>query len=289
MAVLSRGDSQLGTSRSAWKRAAKYLPYRALMRLISAHLYVGANNRAYLQHYGVPESRLFFAPHFVDAAFFAERAAAARASGHTHRLREALAIDPGVTIFAFAGKLIPKKRPLDLLQALGALTRAGHNVCGLFIGSGPLQAELEQEARRHDISVRFAGFRNQSEMPLYLSLADALVLPSDAGETWGLVVNEAMACGVPAIVSTAVGCGPDLIGPGPTGFRYPTGDIAALASAMQEMQQLLSRNRATVVAALQEKTSRYSCAMAVDGVLQALTATAGNAPTFVTAPTVSNG
>ena len=78
------------------------------------------------------------------------------------------------------------------------------------------------------------GFVNQSELPAVYASADVLVLPSDGQETWGLVVNEAMACGVPAVVSDAVGCGPDLIEPGRTGATFPFGDIAALAAAIEE-------------------------------------------------------
>jgi len=61
------------------------------------------------------------------------------------------------------------------------------------------------------------------------------VLPSDAGETWGLVVNEAMACGRPAIVSDQVGCAPDLVLNGNTGFIFPFGDRTALANALQQL------------------------------------------------------
>ena len=77
------------------------------------------------------------------------------------------------------------------------------------------------------------GFRNQKEMPRIYSLADVVVLPSET-ETWGLVVNEAMSCGVPVVVSDKVGCAPDLIVPGVTGYRFPVGRVPALAEAMEK-------------------------------------------------------
>ena len=87
--------------------------------------------------------------------------------------------------------------------------------------------------REHTLPVSFAGFLNQGEIPAAYAACDALVLPSDYGETWGLVVNEAMACGVPAVVSDAVGCGPDLVEEGQTGMIFPLGDIPALARAIE--------------------------------------------------------
>jgi glycosyltransferase involved in cell wall biosynthesis len=84
------------------------------------------------------------------------------------------------------------------------------------------------------LPVTFAGFLNQTEIVKAYLAADCLVLPSDYGETWGLVVNEAMACGLPAIVSDRVGCGPDLIIDGVTGYIFPFGDITALAGKLLE-------------------------------------------------------
>jgi glycosyltransferase involved in cell wall biosynthesis len=113
----------------------------------------------------------------------------------------------------------------------------------------------------------FAGFRNQSELPAFYAAADLLVLPSDGSETWGLVVNEAMACGVPAIASDAVGCTPDLIDPGTTGSTFPLGDVAALA------QQLISF-RGADRAALRRKCEAYSMERATKGLRLALKSTA---------------
>ena len=83
--------------------------------------------------------------------------------------------------------------------------------------------------------VSIDGFLNQTEMPNAYAAADCLVLPSDFGETWGLVVNEAMVCGLPAIVSDRVGCGPDLVQDGVTGAIFPFGDVNELARRMIEM------------------------------------------------------
>jgi glycosyltransferase involved in cell wall biosynthesis len=85
------------------------------------------------------------------------------------------------------------------------------------------------------LPVSFAGFLNQSQIAAAYAATDCLVLASDHGETWGLVVNEAMACGLPAVVSDLVGCAEDLVEPGVTGLCYPCGDTAALATCLAAM------------------------------------------------------
>jgi glycosyltransferase involved in cell wall biosynthesis len=102
-------------------------------------------------------------------------------------------------------------------------------------------------------------------MPSIYAASDLLVLPSDHQETWGLVVNEAMACGLPAVVSDAVGCGPDLIEAGRTGAVFPLGDTTALAEAVRST---LALEPASVRRDLGEKVAAYSPAAAARGILQ---------------------
>lgn len=166
----------------------------------------------------MPQNRLVPSPHFVDNAYFGERAAALRP--RRDALRQDWAVPREAFCFLFAGKLQPKKRPLDLLEALRQLVKEPlpHPVHLLIVGTGPLEEACRALASQHGLPVSFAGFVNQSGMPSAYAVADALVLPSDHGETWGLVVNEAMACGLPAIVSDQVGCAEDLVFEGRTAW-----------------------------------------------------------------------
>jgi len=107
-------------------------------------------------------------------------------------------------------------------------------------------------------------------MPEAYAAADALVLPSDAGETWGLVVNEAMAAGLPAITSDQVGCSADLIVDGETGFSYPCGRVSELAQRMARLAADPDAALAMGEAARRLVTSRYSISRAVEGTLEAL-------------------
>jgi glycosyltransferase involved in cell wall biosynthesis len=276
--VLLRGDSQLGTRRHPAWRAAKYVPYRWLLTRVSGHLYVGQANRDYLRHYGVAEDRLFFTPHFVDNDFFASRASAARAERLDVALRRSVGLPDDARVFTFVGKLIQKKRPADFVRALAAMPAGPNRPWGLIVGSGPLQSDLQALAASLDAPVRFAGFRNQTELPSCFAAADAIVLPSDAGETWGLVVNEAMACGLPAVVSTAAGCSRDLVDDGATGFRFEVGNIGGLTDALSRMDGALDHHRAAIQAAVAAKITQYSAAAAVRGTLEALNALGASRP-----------
>lgn len=267
--VLARGDSHLQTARNPLWSAAKYVPYRLLLNAYDGHLYVGQKNREYLEHYGVPAARLFFVPHAVDNAFFATRAEEARRSGAAHALRTELGIPQDAVVFAFCGKLLPNKRVADFVRAVGLARQQGMSVFGVILGSGPEEGALRALASNVKAPVSFAGFRNQGDLPAAFSAADALVLPS-GGETWGLVVNEAMACGLPAIVSTGVGCGPDLIADGSTGDVFPTGDVEAFALALQRVAVRLQTRPADVQRAVKGTIDRYSIEAAVEGTRRAI-------------------
>jgi glycosyltransferase involved in cell wall biosynthesis len=232
--VMVRGDSQLPTRRSALRRMAKQVVYPRLLDAFDACLAVGQRNREYYVHYGVPASRLYFAPHSVDNDFFACAASDARGSS-AGGARERLGIPGGAVVFAFAGRLAEFKRPLDFMRALDLAHREHPAVFGLVVGDGALRTAVEDHRRRHATPCAMAGFLNQQRIGAAYASADALVLPSSADETWGLVVNEAMACGIPAIVSDQVGCAPDLVLDGRTGFTYPCGDVEALAARMTRL------------------------------------------------------
>lgn len=263
--VLVRGDSQLGSPRAWHRRLLNEATHRTMLRGFDGFLVVGERNREYLLHYGVSPRRLFDAPHFVDNEWFRTRAAAA--GTRRDAMRAELGLAPDAPVVLFVGKLIPKKRPADVVHALERLHARRPDIGLVIVGAGPQETELRALVSRHALPVVFAGFRNQSELPAWYALADLLVLPSDGGETWGLVVNEAMACGLPAVVSDAVGCSPDLIAPGLTGERFPLGDVRSLAMAIERALPL--RSRAETQDALSARLARYSLAAATDGVEQA--------------------
>ena len=264
--VLVRGDSQLRTPRSRVKRGIKLYGYHLALKQFDGFLTVGQRNREYLLHYGIPEKKLFFAPHFVDNDWFADRAVAE--GPHRREIRAQWSANDSTFIALFAGKFIPEKRMSDLVRAVGVLKARGRDITAVLIGAGELEEELRGEAELRRVNIKFEGFKNQTELPAYYCVADAFVLPSSS-ETWGLAVNEAMACGLPAIVSDAVGCAPDLIDEGCTGFTYPVGDVRALADRLEEIAELKD-HRFDFRPYLKDKLAVYSLKSAVDGTVAAV-------------------
>ena len=266
--VFVRGDSQLATARSGLKRWVKELAYPWLMRRFDGFLTVGQRNREYLLHYGARPEQIHFVPHFIDNEWFAARAHehGPQRLGRGGRRAEELVV-------LFVGKLVRKKRPGDVVRAVAALRRSGVPVRMILVGSGELEPAMRQESAKLHAPVTFEGFRNQTELPRFYARADVLVLPSDGGETWGLVVNEAMACGCPAVVSQAVGCGPDLIDEGQTGFTFPLGDSHALAAQLTRILKMRSAGH-DFTPALKAKMQEYSVQAAVAGTLRAIGAAA---------------
>lgn len=266
--LLVRGDSQLRTPRSWWRRWLKYVLYRRFIPRFDAYLVVGRRAREYYQAYGAPNERMFDAPHFVDNDFFAERADAARP--RRAELRRQWGLGEGAFVCLFAGKFIPKKRPFDFVRALARTDHRALGIEGLMIGDGPLRPLIEREIAATGAPVRLGGFLNQSAIAEAYVAADALLLTSDGGETWGLVVNEAMATGLPAMVTDQVGCGPDLIIDGITGRTFPCGDVGRLAAIVQEAAGDRSR-WAQFGASAREHIAKFSVDAAVRGTCAALT------------------
>lgn len=262
--ILVRGDSQLDTPRSWLKRIGKAFAYPPFLRIFDAALVVGQRNRAYWQHYLYPANRIFSSPHCVNTEWFSENAT--RESRHSIRSR--LGIDAQAPVALFAGKLVPFKRPQDLVYAAARVRDAGFPLEILVAGAGELEPELRLIAASNRVPLHLLGFCNQTEMPAAYAAADVLALPSNGRETWGLVANEALACGVPLVVSDAAGCAPDMAADGVVGMTYPCGDVTALAEAL--MAVLSAPPSASAVL---RRSQAHSLEAASAGILAALRAT----------------
>lgn len=234
--VLIRLDSQLGSMRSALKLAFKRPLYGFILPRAADYLSPGERSDDYLRHYGVPQRRIHRVPHMVDVERFMRAAHEARASGAASALREKYGASPNETVFLTVGKLIPQKRPMLMLNAM---QRLGPNAKATvwMIGDGPLENEIDARVTAHGLNVRRLGFVNQTQLPAHYAAADCLILPSNANETWGLVVNEAQACGLPAIVSQEAGCAPQLIQDGITGWELREPSAVSLAELMCRAMQ----------------------------------------------------
>ncbi len=251
------------------RRWAIHLAHAALFRLYAGFLAIGSANRDYYRAHGVPARKIFWTPYGVDNGFFRMDAASAAEARRALRARHHIPDD--AVCLLFCGKFEHKKRPLQLIEAF---TRLRPSVLQapvhlLMVGDGELRARCEQAAAGH--AVHFAGFLNQREIVAAYAATDLLVLPSDAGETWGLVVNEAMAAGLPTVVSDHVGCHADLVTARETGAVFALDDVSGLAATLETLAGDPARLRAMGDRARQ-RVHDFSIDAVVAGCLQGLQA-----------------
>lgn len=267
--VLVRGDSHLYTKRSPTKLLVKKAVYRTVIPRFDACLAVGKWSRDYFLQYGADPQKVFTVPHCVDEALFGGDCDNAKSLRRAWRLQ--LDLSETQCVFLFSGKLISKKRPLDFIAALALAHQRAPKVAGVIVGDGTLRSACEALAQQTSTPIHFAGFLNQTEIRQAYAGCDVLVLPSDGGETWGLVVNEAMTAGRPCIVSDQVGAGPDLIESGLTGDVFEMGNVPALARLMDRYTSNIDVTR-SMKAAVKERIKAYSVQVAVEGTRQAVEA-----------------
>jgi glycosyltransferase involved in cell wall biosynthesis len=254
--------------RSPAQSFARDMLLRGLYRRMSALAYIGERSRRHYQRLGVPDNKLYFAPYGVETAPFQ------LSEDDRLRLRQAcraeLQVPEQRMVLLFSGKLSERKDPARMVHAVRALPAIlRQRITVVYLGAGELAKELVTLAAIEPrVDVRLIGFKNQRELSAYYHAADALVLGSRWGETWGLVVNEALHHGTPCIVSHQVGCAPDLIVPGQTGEVFEAGATESLTRAIERIWPHLG-SRATRERARAHSAS-YSLDAAASGLSQAI-------------------
>jgi glycosyltransferase involved in cell wall biosynthesis len=194
----------------------------------SAWLATGSLSRDYLVGYGADASRVFRFPNSPDVDFFREGAARADRAAVRGRLGAGAA-----PVVLFVARLIGVKRADLLIRAAALLAERGVPATIWIAGDGPEGPALRDAAARSPgTDIRFLGNVQTADLPAIYAAADVFVLPSDH-EPWGAVVGEAMACGLPIVLSDRVGSAPDLVEPGGNGAVFPAGDAEALSRAIE--------------------------------------------------------
>ncbi|MEQ1796542.1 MAG: glycosyltransferase family 4 protein [Lacibacter sp.] len=231
--MIFRGDSTLLDESPGF--SFKKLARRVLLKWVYQHidlaLYTGEANKQYFLKHGIKEGQLLYGPHAVENDRFFDIDEIYREKAAEWRRQ--LEIPVTSIVFLFAGKLEFKKDPLILLESFTAIER--NDLCLLIVGNGALEYELKEKAAT-DRRIRFLDFQNQKQMPVVYRLGDVFVLPSKGpGETWGLSVNEAMACSRAVIVSNQCGCAKELVNE--NGFVFRAGDKNELIRAIKKMAE----------------------------------------------------
>lgn len=254
-------DSTFADERRIW---AKEFGKRALLGAFDAALVAGQRSREYLGGLGMPAHRCFQPWDVVDSVRFADGAARVRESAAEERLRRGLPKE----FFLSVGRFVEKKN-------IGLLIRAYRNyVTGLgskswslvLAGSGPLEASLRKQAENEGVGdkVIFFGRAEYEALPSLYGLAEGFVIPSTSDQ-WGLVVNEAMAAGLPVLVSSRCGCAPDLVQEGRNGFSFNPEDTEELCALMERLHSTNPGDRREMGRRSQEVVARFSPAAFASG------------------------
>jgi glycosyltransferase involved in cell wall biosynthesis len=264
--VLRAEATDSNKKRYGLKSYARDWALRCLYRRIDAFASIGSSADRHYLRLGVSADRISRSPYCIDS-----EALEAQRSGVLPGMQRArLGVPDEAFVVLVSGKLSMWKRPLMVLDALEGVSHpAGRPVHVWFLGDGELRPSVEARAMSGwQGRVRVLGFLGQDQLAAVYADADMLVMAS-RGETWGLVVNEALACGIPAIVGERVGCSSDLVVDGETGFVFRGDDLLDLRRKVLDMAAILVRDRARVAEACRAAASRHSIQAAADGIVRA--------------------
>jgi glycosyltransferase involved in cell wall biosynthesis len=200
-----RGDSIIGEHKANVKSYLRKKALNWIYKHVDKAFYVGQLNKAYYLHFGLKEKQLIKAYHAIDNLRFSE--INLKDEVELDKLKQHLEIKVNEYVILYAGKLEPRKNPIFL--SLVAKKLENENYKMIIVGNGPLETELKSKIAKLK-HVKFLDFQNQTQMPIIYRLANLYLLPS-LSETWGLGMNEALACGVPVAASIHCGGSVDLI------------------------------------------------------------------------------
>ncbi|MCF0069015.1 glycosyltransferase [Dyadobacter sp. CY261] len=212
--VISSESSSADNNRSAWKERIK----KMIINRANAFFCFGITSAEYLESLGVAKSAI----RVRNAAVIDEQVIRQRFDEAKNALSADAIDNPLTRKFVYVGRLAPEKNLPTLIRAFANVVKySGSNWELLIVGDGPERSALERLTAEQGITDRviFAGGFPWYQVPVWLAKSDVLVLPSQS-EPWGLVVNEAMVCGMPVIVSKTCGCAADLVRDGLNGFTF---------------------------------------------------------------------
>lgn len=214
--------------------------------------------------WGITEEQMFFGVNAVDNQFFTERSDAARKNTETVRQKYGLP----ERFFLSVGRQISKKNLSVLIEAFSSIREKGK--WGLvMVGDGPDADALKNAAFRYNIKAIFLPFQSQENLCEIYGIADCFVLPS-IFETWGLVVNEAMACRLPVLVSNQCGCANILVRDGYNGWQFNPHISEELAQLMKRFIHLPDEKRKIMGDNSRSLVSEWGLENFCEGVWQAV-------------------
>ncbi len=258
-------ESHLNKPRSSFWKKIKSWPIRRFYAKASSHLTMGSASKRYIQSFGAADPDIFFFPNTIDVPAFQRDIEVLREE--PTKVRKNLGMGDG-TIILYVGNMETWKGVEVLLEAFHAVRPKHPNASLHLVGAGSQETSLKRAYASTSTSIFFHGFQQPQELPAFYAAADLFVLPS-RHETWGVVVIEAMAAALPAVVSDAVGCSPDLVEPGTTGLSFSPSSTQDLKDKLDWMLSNPSE-RSRMGAEARKKIQAWSIDRAVQGFKMAI-------------------
>ncbi|MGE5112431.1 MAG: glycosyltransferase family 4 protein [Acidobacteriaceae bacterium] len=219
-------DTPLGAGVTGWRRSIKDWVYPFWMKWITVAIPGGRRQAEYFRRYGVPDDRIVISHMTVDTEAIREMK-----SVGSEEFRRANGVPSNMVVFLFVGRLLVLKGIDTLLAAFEKAAAEDHGIGLVIVGDGPERAKVEEARARLPRNIWAVGRQNYSRVISWMRSSDVFVLPS-RNENWGLVVNEAMVCGLPVVISDVCGCVEDLVFEGQNGHIFPVNDVEKLTETM---------------------------------------------------------
>jgi glycosyltransferase involved in cell wall biosynthesis len=213
-----------------WRRAVKVTVVPQLVRSAASVLVVGSLARRSIIEHGADPARVRIFANTIDVRAFEERAG--RLAARRPELRAALGLAGEDVACLCVARLAPEKGIGTLLASIDSA--ADRRLVAVLVGDGPERTRLESLAAERGVRAVFAGTRPWASVAEAYVASDVFALLSQH-EPWGVVVNEAAACGLPLVLSARVGAAHDLLRSAENGVLVEAGDVEATAAALSRL------------------------------------------------------
>ena len=234
--IIFRGEAVLSLNQyeKTWKEKFKKFILPRFLNNCHKVLYSCTGNKKNWEHYGVLQEKLLPIPCAVDNEFFQSKSIELQSQKKINK--NILGINERDLVVLFVAQFTQRKRPLDLLRAVKIIENK--NITILFVGDGEEKKKMEEYVKQNELKAKFVGFKNQSELPIYYSIADLVIVISDYDPS-PKVINEAMNFELPIIVTDVVGTAHDLVKEKENGYIVKVGDIKKISQKID----YLNKNR----------------------------------------------
>ena len=256
--TILRVETNLKSKISPIKKILKLYILKFIFKFIDKFLYIGILNKSFLIKHGVDKKKLLSSPYCVDNSFFQIK------KNNKNKIKKKFGLTKKKVIL-FVGKLIERKNPIEFLK-LAKNFKNEKNLFFVMIGNGNLIEQCKNFVQDNSLkNVSIAGFKNQDEIKDYYSISDLLILTSKY-ETWGLVINEAMASGLPVIATKQCGASEEIIKKNKLGYVYDCNNYSELLKRFKSFLKKDYKNILNLKKKIKLSISKYNYDVTVESI-----------------------